>query len=139
MTKLIPILSLLLSAACTDPDVFQPGNLTTDEQQQVQLAIDEWCEYGHCASFGDGESSFAMADVIPGWSADTVGLWHGRDGHSEITIKIGVDVRLTALHELGHHFGCGRGDRHLPVGNVMAESQASDVLHLTQADVDCAE
>jgi hypothetical protein len=135
MNKLI-LIPLLLIAACTDLDEFKPGNLTTEEQAQVQLAFDEWAQQGHYASFGDGESSFQMVDAIPG-RPNSGGLCEYSLYSTKISIARGRDVRLYALHELGHHFGCGPNNTHLPEGNVMAAIVVTP--HLTAADVACAE
>jgi hypothetical protein len=137
MTKyLIPLL-LITATACVDLDGFDPGNLTAEERAQVQLAFDEWAQYGHYAEFGAGDSSFAMVYDIPGKPANVGGLCIYSLNRTKILIKYERDVRLYALHELGHHFGCARDDQHLPVGNVMATQVITP--RLTPADVACAD
>jgi hypothetical protein len=139
---LIVVVALLTVGCSHDRNTFYLSGATVEERALIQAAIDEWCEVGGlCATLTDDSSAASTITVVADMPAypDSSGLHIPRHNGGDIWIArdLSNDVRVTALHELGHHFGC---QAHLDSPTtVMYYSEGRTADHLTDSDLTCTD
>lgn len=118
------LIGLSLNACATETqnkDIFtlhdDYGTYTQSQIDIIQSAMDDWCtasEGQFCAEIGEGSSRIYLSTLenmpkVKG-HANTIGVqWSYDHGSSTIYFVNTLqnnDLKLVALHELGHHFGC---------------------------------
>ena len=133
------------SVGCaSDPHRFSTSGFSLEQEQAIRSAADEWCSSSNgaaCPVIGDGDShiiglgEFAAQPVYE----STLGLHIRRaEGASDIYLLTSLsadELRLVALHELGHHFGCDDTDD----GSIMS-AELADIVEqgLSPTVLSCA-
>lgn len=136
----------LLAQGCSDnPDGFELSGFSTEQASTIRAAADEWCtatEGASCPTLSGGNNELIGVDTLDAERGDgdasTIGLAiHRADGTDIYLVRaLPLDtLRIVALHEFGHHFGCGDAEN----GTVMdADIEDTSESHLTEPVLACA-
>lgn len=134
---------ILLNAGCTPAsNDFRAVNLGDEEAAAFTSAAESWCNATRgefCPALNDGASN--TVTMVSSFGPDhigTVGHYTNHwDGAASIQLKIAPvsELRITAMHELGHHYGCIDADN--PQMVMHWALNTTEVVDVTDADLAC--